>query len=208
MNITGFFPIPIGSKKLDNIVGEKEINYINKLKETSSQKNYAGNSISKNKHVLEEKELQNLKEILEKCINDYFREVFKNSENVKLYITNSWINWTKNGETHHLHYHPNSVASGVLYIDVCGEDTITFTNPSKNFFGNIGGLSESPSTWNAEIIGIPVIKNQMIAFPSQLQHQVLERPNTCAGTRTSLAFNTFIKGKLGGTENIDELILK
>jgi hypothetical protein len=34
------------------------------------------------------------------------------------FVTQSWLNWTKPGQWHHKHSHPNSLYSGVLYLDV------------------------------------------------------------------------------------------
>ena len=47
----------------------------------------------------------------------------------------------------------------------------------------------------------------IILFPSYLQHAVKIR-NIDKSTRTSLAFNVFVKGNLGNNYNLTELILK
>ena len=36
---------------------------------------------------------------------------------IHLKITQSWINFTKKGEYHHPHAHPNSLISGVFYVE-------------------------------------------------------------------------------------------
>ena len=50
--------------------------------------------------------------------------------NVEIYITQSWLNYIDENQYHPMHYHPNSVVSGVLYLD-CDKDNdrIHFFSP-------------------------------------------------------------------------------
>jgi hypothetical protein len=52
---------------------------------------------------------------------------------------------------------------------------------------------------------MPVTKGLLIMFPSRLEHLVLLKKND--NQRISLAFNTFLKGKLGENKSLNELIL-
>jgi len=129
-------------------------------------------------------------------VNEYFKETVNPTKDVKLYITNSWINITKNDESHHPHKHPNSIVSATLYIDTSEGDTITFMNPYTNIFGNLS-FGNNLTRWNSTEWSVPVTTNTLIVFPSTLSHMVITRPNTCTGTRISLSFNTWFKGTIG-----------
>ena len=114
-------------------------------------------------------------------------------DNVKLEITQSWINYTKTGQYHHKHAHPNSVISGVFYIQASKEiDKLFFYNES---YQQIKIVPKEFHVYNSESWWLPVETGQLLLFPSSLTHMVA----TTSGEddRISMSFNTFYKGKLG-----------
>ena len=84
-----------------------------------------GNVSSKNSYVLNDKPFNNIKKQLLNHITKYFDEVISTSDKIVPYITQSWLNYTKENEYHHSHAHPNSFVSGVLYIDA-NKENVTF----------------------------------------------------------------------------------
>ena len=94
--------------------------------------------------------------------------------------------------------------SGVYYIETDNSDTITFTTPWPNkltmYFDTI-----EYNEWNSERWWYPTTKNSLLLFPSKLVHRVNRVESE--KTRISLAFNTFVKGRIGWTDST-ELILK
>jgi len=202
MRIEPFFPTPVGFVQIDEALNKKMLEFI-KIKQLKIIKNGGGggNSISSDVNILENDELSDIKKVLTDSVNQYFKEMVNNDKDTKLYITNSWINVNKNGESHHSHKHPNSMVSAILYIDTCEEDTITFTKPSYELFGNfIYSENNQTTMWDSTDWTVATTINTLILFPSTLHHRVLPRPNTCTGTRISLSFNTWVKGKIGGGE--------
>jgi uncharacterized protein (TIGR02466 family) len=200
MHIEAFFPIPIGFGQIDEALNKKNLEFI-KIKQLKFKKNPGGggNSATKSTYILDNDELSDIKKVLTDSVNEYFKEIMKPAQDIKLYITNSWINVNKNGESHHIHHHQNSIVSAVLYIDICEEDTITFVNPYTTLFGNLR-FGNSSTMWNTPDWIIPIKMNTLLMFPSSLPHQVNVRPNTCTGTRISLSFNTWFKGTIGSGE--------
>ena len=194
MHIEPLFPKPLGFLQMDKAVSKKFIEFI-KNKQLSFLKNDS-NSISSDVYMLDNEEFSDIKQVLTDSVNQYFKEIINPGTDVKLYITNSWINVNKNGESHHIHHHQNSIVSAVLYIDICEEDTITFVNPYTTLFGNLR-FGNSSTMWNTPDWIIPIKMNTLLMFPSSLPHQVNVRPNTCTGTRISLSFNTWFKGTIG-----------
>ena len=90
-----------------------------------------GNVTSANNYILNEPEFKDLKDILTKHINDYISNIYKPKYKATGYITQSWLNYTKKGEFHHIHQHPNSFVSGVLYINaIKDKDKILITGKS------------------------------------------------------------------------------
>ena len=206
MRIEPFFPIPVGITHIDKALNKKILELI-KIKKWNITKNGdAGNSISSDVHILDNDELSDIKKVLTDSVNEYLKEIVNPGKDVELYITNSWINVNKNGESHHPHKHPNSIVSAVLYIDTCEEDTISFINKSSNtLFGNLQ-FGPTPTTkWNVPEWNLSAMVNTLVMFPSTLPHHVNPRPNTCKGTRISLSFNTWFKGTIGGEGTPDQL---
>jgi uncharacterized protein (TIGR02466 family) len=209
MHIQPFFPTPIGIIRIDEAVNKKILELI-KIKQLKFRKNTGsgGNSISSDLHILDNDELSDIKKVLTDSVNEYLKEIVHSGKDVELYITNSWINMNKNGESHHPHKHQNSIVSGVLYIDTCEEDTITFMNPNIKMFGNLDlGSKTSTTIWDSNEWNLSAMVNTLIMFPSSLPHDVKPRPNTCKGTRISLSFNTWFKGTIGDEVSITRLHL-
>ena len=206
MHIEPIFPIPVGFVQIDEAVNKKILELI-KIKKWNIIKNTAGNSISSDKIILDNDELSDIKKVLTDSVNEFFKEFFDPNEDIKLYITTSWLNLTKNGESHHPHTHPNSIVSAILYIDTCEEDTISFVNERNDIFGNLRFDKTDKTNWLTPGCNIMAMVNRLVMFPSTLPHLVNTRPNKCTGTRISLSFNTWIRGKIGGEGTPDQLHL-
>ena len=202
--INGFFPTPVYSTWRESNLTPKEEEEIRKL--LHEPEATTGNSSSLNKYVLNMGELKTIKQFCEEHIKIYVKEVIKPKDKIDCYITQSWLNITKPGEYHHVHHHPNSIVSGVFYIATVEEDNITFYNPNV-FIKSIRILAVEYTEWNSLSWSFPVNNNNLILFPSWLDHEV--RVNEKATTdRISLSFNTFVKGTLGDHGEATELILK
>lgn len=200
--IQNLFPIPIYFNNLDRVLTKQELKFINnqKNKVVSNE----GNTSSKDNYVLNRKELKNIKKFLDQCCKEYLETVICPKNNIELYITQSWLNYTEKNQYHHKHQHPNSVISGVLYLDADKEkDKIVFTNPKG--YEQISLDINKYNIWNSDTWWFPVETGQLFLFPSSTTHHVeIKKGNN---TRISLAFNTFYKGVLGSNSQLTELIL-
>jgi len=199
-NLYGIFPTPIYISKLNKFT-KKELNYVDKLS-LNINKNM-GNVSSKNSYVLNDKPFNNIKKQLLNHITKYFDEVISTSDKIVPYITQSWLNYTKENEYHHSHAHPNSFVSGVLYINANKEnDKIIF---EKNKYQGIDLTKKDFNLYNSDTWFFPVHTSDLIMFPSNTQHKVeYKRGNNI---RTSIAFNIYIKGILGDLIKLTELKL-
>ena len=191
MQIQSLFPTPVGFLQMDKAVSKKILAFM-KSKGMRMELNISNNT-SIDRFVLDNDELSDIKKVLTDSVNEYFKEIVNSDQGVELYITNSWINVTKNGESHQLHKHKNSILSAILYIDTCEEDKVSFIT-EHDVFGNFSFTSNRITDWNANLWTIQAETDKLVMFPSTLSHRVNTRPNTCTGTRISLSFNTWVEG--------------
>ena len=200
-NISGIFPTPIYISKLNRELTNKELSFIDKTK-LDIYKN-EGNSTSNDNYILNDKAFKNLKEQLDLIIKDYFDKIISPANNITPYITQSWLNYTETNQYHHKHQHPNSLVSGVFYIN-CNDqfDKIKFF---KEDYKIIKPEVKEWNIWNSESWWFSVKTGDIILFPSSLTHMVETKEGT--NTRISLAFNVFIKGIVGSNKELTELHL-
>lgn len=196
------FPTPVvfvdRQKELSDIEKNIILYFLNDCKQNT------GNKLSKNQYVLEHEALKDLKEFCLKEINNYFCNFYNPINKIEFYVTQSWLSITDHDEYHHVHDHPNSILSGVFYIEVDEElDNITFFN-QKNDFSLFFPCSEWKNFF-AKNWKFKIKKNNLIIFPSTLKHGVDKTISN--KKRISLAFNTFVKGNIGTEECLYKLTL-
>ena len=200
-NINGIFPTPVYISKLDRELTPLELKFVNKNKKYF-YKNVSNNT-SKNTYILNEGSFANIKKELELKVQDYFNKVISPANKITPYITQSWLNYTETNQYHHMHNHSNSLISGVFYIN-CDEkfDKIKFF---KDKYSMIRPDIKQYNIWNSESWFFSVKTGDIILFPSSLNHMVETKKGD--NTRISLAFNVFIKGKVGNSKNLTELTI-
>lgn len=199
MNIHNLFPTPIAFSKLDRDLTEREIDFI------VNQVRYSnlGNTTSENRKLLAAVEMTEIRSFIEEAMLEYFKTVYAPKNNVTPYITQSWANYTEQGQYHHKHAHPNSLISGVFYPKANKEtDKIFFY---KEQYEQIKIPTENWNAWNSSSWWFDVGVGDLIIFPSSLTHMVETKEG--ADTRISISFNTFVKGYIGSDESLTGLHL-
>jgi uncharacterized protein (TIGR02466 family) len=200
-NINGIFPTPIYISKINRELTNKELSFIDKTKSDCNKND--GNITSNNNYILNEKPFANIKKEIDLSVKDYFAKVISPANKISPYITQSWLNYTETNQYHHRHAHPNSLVSGVFYINCHEEhDKIKFFNDN---YKAIKLEVKDWNMWNSESWWFPVKTGDIILFPSSLTHMVETKQGD--NTRISLAFNVFIKGTVGNNKSLTELIL-
>jgi len=199
--INGIFPTPVYISKLDRELSKKELSFVDKSK-LDHYKN-DGNITSNDNYILNQKVFGSLKEDLYLRVQDYFNKVLSTTDAVTPFITQSWLNYTETNQYHHKHEHPNSLVSGVFYVNCHEEfDKIKFF---RSGYQTIRPEIKDWNLYNSESWWFPVKTGDIILFPSSLTHMVETKEGD--NTRISLAFNVFIKGTIGNNKNLTELIL-
>ncbi len=154
-------------------------------------------------HVLNAPEMQSLRAAVAESIAQFGRKVISSDPRHEFYLTQSWLNYTKPGESHHRHHHTNSLISGVLYVSADKEaDGITFYrgNSSQIMVTDKGLNWYSAPSWR-----FSVATGDLVLFPSYLTHSVEQTGGN--HTRISLAFNAFVRGEIGAEESLNSLSL-
>ena len=196
------FGVPVYATKLNREFSPEEMKeiYNNQNKVVQNVSNYS----STNNYILNEKIFANLKNDLDVIIKDYFDKIIKpQEETIKPYITQSWLNYTREKEFHHMHSHPNSIISGVLYIKCDAK------NDMIEFYDTIPNQFQIPpkefTQYNSKRWWFSVETKDVLLFPSSTTHSVQIKKED--SLRISLAFNVFVKGKMGNNSDLTELVL-
>tara|TARA_B100001778_G_scaffold317589_1_gene305408 strand:+ start:1394 stop:1981 length:588 start_codon:yes stop_codon:yes gene_type:complete len=111
-------------------------------------------------------------------------------------ITQCWANKTTTNGSHHLHNHPNSMLSGIFYLN---DSTPTrFVSPAVWDVPLIQSMNDESTT--------STVKSEcgkLLIFPSTLLH--CTDPMNMNEDRYSMSFNTFIQGEVGDSTSLDYL---
>jgi uncharacterized protein (TIGR02466 family) len=199
--IHSLFPTPIFFSSLEREFTPLELKFVDKNKKDTY--NNTGNITSNDNYVLNEKPFLNLKNELDLKVKEYFDKIICPSNKVKPYITQSWLNYTKKNQYHHKHQHPNSLVSGVFYINADEKlDKIKFF---KEDYQPIKLEIKEYNLFNSQSWWFTVKTGDIVLFPSSLTHMVETKEGD--NTRVSLAFNVFVEGKIGNNKDLTELIL-
>lgn len=199
MRIEGLFPIPIGFSSLDRQLSEKEMSFLVSQETRANQ----GNTTSKDSYILRNKCLASLRQFIEDAVDDYVTSTINQKDNVKLRITQSWVNYTEHGQYHHKHAHSNSFVSGVFYVQASTEtDKIYFY---RDGYQQIELPTNEWNAFNSKSWWFSVGTGILILFPSSLTHMVETVQSD--ETRISLAFNTFPVGVIGSEQELTQLQL-
>lgn len=192
------FPTPILRSNIGRDFTDQEMNTV--IEHSKATYRNRGNTTSSNTYILEEEKFAGLKEICLSKVKEYIDIVHKPRYAVNPCFTQSWLNWTCQGEYHHEHAHPNSFISGVLYINAGEEDKIKFF---KGVYQQIKLDTDQYDIYNSDSWWFGVKTGDIVLFPSNTLHSV--EAVTEADPRISLAFNTFLTGTLGEKKELTEM---
>lgn len=163
------------------------------------------NLISENLYIFEAPEMRSVKEAVEEALDLYAREVMGISQ--RLYVTQSWALINPPGIGMHGHSHSNSIVSGSLYYAALPSP------PSRMIFerhNSYQQLDLSPGAdrnniYNTIRNAVEPKTGDIVLFSSAISHFV--EANESSEPRHSIAFNTFVRGKLGSYRDVSELTL-
>ncbi len=193
-DLMSMFATPLYRANLGRGFTQDELNCFRAALSDSVQS--VSNYSSRNKNVLAEPELMALRAVLQEHLDQYLKSVYNTANSVSLKITQSWLTLSRRGESHHAHTHPNSVVSGVLYINLAQNDGISFHRNEDSLWHEL--IPAEENYFNAKRYFVNTAVGDILLFPSQVRHGVREVQEEVE--RVSLSFNTFFEGELGKEE--------
>jgi uncharacterized protein (TIGR02466 family) len=163
-----------------------------------------GNRMSKNDKVLDGAELSGLRRFVDEQIFHFKKNLLRIKDENEIYITQSWVNQSSQDQYHPKHRHPNSVISGVIFLDDDKNEDL----PPIRFHRSLEMFPLSFSfdelnEFNASCREFDPVQGMLMLFPSLVEHDV--DANTSGRVRTTLSFNTFVRGVVGGREELTEV---
>ena len=201
LEVQPLFIEPMVRADLTGAITDKQIAYLKSLKMVKNQVNL----ISENLYIFEEPELKDLKKVIQEALDVYTKDVMGISQ--KLAVTQSWALVNNSNIGMHGHSHSNSVVSGSLYYTDMPKPAarMIFDRHNSYQFLQLNPEAGQQNLYNAPNNAITPKGNELYLFSSGLQHYV--EPNSCTEPRYSVAFNTFIRGKIGSFRDVSELNL-
>lgn len=195
------FAEPVFRMNIAHAISEEQIDFIKKLKMVKNQVNL----ISENLYIFEDPALRSIKAAVQEALDIYASEVMGIPQ--RLYVTQSWslVNYPAVGM--HGHSHSNSIVSGSLYYCDMPLPLANMIFHRHNSYQRLELFPEKTkrNLYNTPLSVIVPKKNEVVLFSSSLTHYV--ESNGSNSPRYSIAFNTFIKGKLGDYRDVSELVL-
>lgn len=201
VDLQPLFAEPIFRGDISSAISDEQIEFIKNLKMVKNQ----ANLISENLYIFEEPELASINEAVHQALRKYAREVMGIDQEV--YVTQSWSLINNPTVGMHGHSHSNSVISGSLYYCDLPEPNAAMVFDRHRGYQQ---LELTPARERRNIYNTPVNvvhpkRGEIVLFASGLQHYV--EANQSAEPRHSIAFNTFVRGKLGNFRDVSELVL-
>jgi uncharacterized protein (TIGR02466 family) len=154
---------------------------------------------SVDKNVLDRPEFKAVRDVCTRELEVYAREILLVNDNVEFYITNSWVNVHRRGQSAGGHVHNNSLISGVLYLQV------NETSGDLVFHRDALSLLPFPPALDLDMRAFNIYNcktwaykpktNDLVLFPSVVMHSA--DPNDSDVDRVCLAFNVFVRGEFG-----------
>ena len=201
--LNGIFPTPVQQGNIGRSFTQEELDFIKLHCEPGRTYKNQGNTTSLDRYILKQPEMKDVLEYINTSIKNYVVNVIIPKHPVEFVVTQSWLNYTKEGEYHHKHAHPNSLISGVFYFDAEFEkDRIYFF---KDGYQQIKIPTDTFNLWTSDSWFFQVKTGDIMLFPSSLTHMVESKKGD--NVRTSLAFNVFPKGYIGEEESLTALHL-
>lgn len=171
--------------------------------------NRENNFTSENTNILESAGYEEINRRILEGLDEYVGNILGiDTEAHEFYITQSWLNINPKGSSHHKHFHSNALVSGAYYLSAPEGSSITLHSSNTTTITNLSLLRfkiKHMGMHNARSCTLPVQTNNIIYFPSSMEHEVAE--NVSDTNRVSLSFNVFVKGELGDEKELTKLHL-
>ncbi len=212
LSMYSIFPVGIGVSKNSNLYSEstkKEHEYCMSEVETYMHPQYAFETSTNTRLLTTDSNIRNITKFINKSLQEYSKTILQSNNKMK--ITQSWL--SKHDEipqVTYAHRHPNSVISGVYYIEADPKVHAGLTFSKDLGYGQTfiqhhadPELEDDSNPYAAQEQTVPADKGTLILFPSWLNHTVVGKQ--VAKPRCSIAFNTWFEDEIGNDKLFTQL---
>lgn len=199
--VAPLFAEPYFRTNISDAISKDQIKFIKNLEMVSNQQN----KISENLYIFNEPELASIAKAVQEALDVYAAEVMGIKQ--KIVPTQSWALTNEPGIGMHGHSHSNSIVSGSLYYCDLPQPVANMIFDRHRSYQQLqlDPAHDKQNIFNARMNVVTPKKGDLVLFSSGLQHFV--EPNQSNQTRYSIAFNTFIRGRLGDYRDVSELFI-
>jgi uncharacterized protein (TIGR02466 family) len=200
-DIQPLFATPYFRAQVGHAISQKQIEFIKNLKMVQSR----ANLISEDLYIFNLPELKSISDVIQEALDIYASQILGIKQ--KLYVTQSWSITNSSGAGMHPHSHSNSLVSGSLYYTDLPEPVARVIYDRHVMYQQLELAPESDkrNLYNTPVNIVTPKKHEVLMFPSDINHMI--EPNDSEQLRHCIAFNCFIKGKIGNYRDISELVL-
>ena len=200
-DVQALFAEPYFRADIGAAISPQQVEYIKGLAMVRNQSNL----ISENLYIFDDPALSSIRDAVNEALAIYAKTVLGIDQ--ELYVTQSWSLVNEPDVGMHGHSHSNSIVSGSLYYTDLPEPVAGMVFDKHRMYQQIElrPAKDRQNIFNTPVNILRPKKGEIILFSSGLQHYV--EPNLSTEPRYSIAFNSFVRGKLGDHRDVSELTL-
>ncbi|MFB0611073.1 TIGR02466 family protein [Aurantiacibacter poecillastricola] len=193
------FAEPYFVTSIAGAITAEQVAFIQSLKMNRNQVNH----ISDDLYIFRHPELASIAKAVDGALQTFATEVMGIAQ--RLEVTQSWALMNPPGVGMHGHTHSNSLVSGSLYYAPLPDPPGNMIFERHNTYRQLELAVDNERTniYNAPRNAIVPKEGDLVLFSSSLQHYV--EPNQTKQDRHSIAFNSFVRGKIGSFRDVSEL---
>lgn len=199
VEVQPLFSVPLFRADISDAITPSQVEFIKALPMNTNQVNL----ISDNLYIFDLPELKSIKDAVNEALQTYAQQVMGITH--KLAVTQSWSLTNPPGVGMHGHSHSNSLVSGSLYYAPLPEPQARMIFQRHNGYRQIelDPDQDKRNIFNTNMNVVEPKTGHIVMFPSNLTHMV--EPNQSQEPRHAIAFNSFVRGKIGSFRDVSEL---
>lgn len=214
-HVVPLFAVPLCKTRIEPCT-EQELDYLmHSIEYQERLHSIAYNSVDN--YILDDPKVADVKRKVMNQVNEYLLNYLDVDPKHEFYMTTSWMNRYQKNHYAQMHYHSNSLISGVLYLTDCEETADIVFHKDKS---NTNIFTDTINVDHKEIFDTEHKRSylyhqremrlspkpfDLVLFPSMTNHSV-DVNGTNDKTRYTLAFNTWVRGTIG--DSTSTLVLK
>jgi uncharacterized protein (TIGR02466 family) len=193
------FAEPYFITNIADAIAPEQVAFIQSVKMIQNQMNF----ISDDLNLFDHPKLKSVRKAVDAALASYASDVMGIAQNLE--VTQSWALRNPPGVGMHAHTHSNSLVSGSLYYAPMPDPPGNMVFERANGYQQIDlRVSEGQeNVYNTPRNAVVPKQGDLVLFSSSIMHFV--EANQSNQDRYSIAFNSFVRGKIGSHRDVSEL---